>query len=372
MQEESARKSKNQFAGKTISQRKARQNISRGRANFASTEANNVALEKKAKKRQIKKLKKLSRNEFAENHTDLIGKKPEAVKPKSNAKKFVDIISYGFVVFLAAVIGFLAGNMYIDYKFAKTYDYNEEDYIFTETQVASIVSSNTDASRTNSLYAYIVAMENFKSCEHFVVETPDDTSYTQPNIASRQSIYAKRVRNGNNYSYESVSMGLLSVAELVTSTDDENFDVFVASSVPSLKESVYPSSPSVSYSLAEFRAEYGTHPLVFSPYVVSDKTIHPSYGGNAIQTGFGTSDGNGNYSFTLRLDTEYSVMNYVKQMRHMSGLGSFPTFDYVTLEFTIDSSFNFVRFKATEEYTLKYFGVPAHCHGELELLFTYD
>lgn len=359
------------FAGKTMSPRKARKNVARGRTSFVSVGVKSRASEKLTSKKNAKKLKKLSRAEFAENHADLIGKREKKEMPKTSSKKLLDILSYGFVVFLAAVIGFLAGNMYIDYKYAKTYDYNEADYVYSDAEIASIVSSSSDVSHTNALYAYIKGIEKLKTIDSYVIETPDDSSYTQPNIASRQAIYAKRVKNGNNYSYESVSMGLMSVAELITTEDAENFDVFVASSIPSLKGSVYPTSPSASYALADFRAEYGTHPMIFSPYVVSNKTIHPSYSGNAMLTGQGTRDDDGNYNFTLKLDTEYSVMNYVRQMKHMSGLNSYPTFDFVTLEFTLDSDFNFLRCKITEEYTIKYFGVPAHCHGELELLFTY-
>ena len=74
-------------------------------------------------------------------------------------------------------------------------------------------------------------------------------------------------------------------------------------------------------------------------YVVSNKTIHSSYGGDATNTGFGTRNLDGTYTFKLKLNVDQSVMNYVKQMKHMSELGNYPIFSTIELEFTLDSEF---------------------------------
>jgi len=64
-------------------------------------------------------------------------------------------------------------------------------------------------------------------------------------------------------------------------------------------------------------------------------------------------------------------MNYVKQMKHMSELGNYPSFAFIDVEFVLDDEFRFVSISIKEEYTVTYFGVPAKCSAAMQQVFTY-
>ena len=135
---------------------------------------------------------------------------------------------------------------------------------------------------------------------------------------------------------------------------------------------VFDENPNFKMTYEEARAEYGTDPVNPIPYVVSDKTIHPSYNSNASATGRGVANDNGNYDFELKLNTTQSVMNYVKQMKHMSELKNYPVFYNITINFELDSEFRFISMKIVEDYKVTYFGVPATCHAEMHQTFLYQ
>jgi len=329
---------------------------------------------KKGKKRKIRKIERLSysgNSSDGETKTVLIAKRSSNDMPKSAWAKTKSILSYGIVCILAVILGFMAGNMYIQATFSPSYDFTESDYRYTDIEIQAIISGNKSVSSTNSLYAFIIAEEKLKTLDNYTIETPKGSSYTAPSIAPVQSIYSLRKKTGSKYEYLTITEGIMSVSEKVITTDNgANFDIWRTKSV-SNGEPKFSTDPSYKMTYEETRAEYGTDMTNPIPYVVSNKTIHSSYGGEPINTGFGTKTEDGNYKFTLKLNTTQSVMNYVKQMKHMSELGNYPSFAFIDVEFVLDDEFRFVSISIKEEYTVTYFGVPAKCSAAMQQVFTY-
>ena len=64
-------------------------------------------------------------------------------------------------------------------------------------------------------------------------------------------------------------------------------------------------------------------------------------------------------------------INYVKQVKHMSGLSGYPTFKQINVTAVIDSDLRFISLRFDEAYTVMYAGVAANCTGYVNLAFSY-
>ena len=328
---------------------------------------------RKGKKRKVKKIEKLSNdiNNNNQGSTILIQKKSKEDMPLSNVQKLKNILSYGFVCILAVILGFVSGNMYVNSISSASYDFAEAEYRYSDGDLALILSSNKDVATTNALYAFVIAENNIMNEEYYICESPKGTSFTSPDIAPTQSIYSYRKKDGKNYEYLTVTEGIMSVCEkVITSDGGDNFDIWRSKSIQN-GSPVFSDNPSFKMTYDEARNEYGTDAMNPIPYVVSNKTIHESYKSNPASTGLGTKNDKGNYNFTLKLNTTQSVMNYVKQMKHMSELKNYPVFFDITINFELDSEFRFVSMDIVENYRVTYFGVPATCHAEMHQVFSY-
>lgn len=343
------------------------------KAQYTSPETLEKSRKKKGKKRKIKKVEKLNAIQTGSQEKKnivLIAKREKSDMPLSPIKKLKNILSYGIVCILAVILGFFAGNMYVEANFSNTYDYDEIAFRYTASEIENFKKTYTNVATTNALYAFIIAEEKLKTLD-YVCETPENSSYTAPDIAPTQTIYSYRKKSGQYYEYITASDGIMAVAEKVITNDGgQNYDIWSSNKI-SNNRPIFGETANVNMTQEEAKTEYGTDMTNPVPYVVSDRTIHASYGANPALTGFGKLNDDGNYEFTLKLNTEESVMNYVKQIKHMSGLKNYPVFFDITINFVLDSEFRFVSMHTVEHYKVSYFGVPAKCSAELVNVFTY-
>ena len=364
---------KAEYKSKFVRESKMKKKVANNKGDYISEERKIQLERKKLKRGKRKKIERLSTDESNKSAgattIALITKRDESTIV-SPVKRLVNIISYGFVCVFAAILGFLSGNMYIQAAFSADYDYVESEWRYTDAELENIIASNSNVASVNALYAILIAEETLKNQDYYKIESPKGSSYTQPDIASRQSIYSLCVKDGKNYEYITVTEGIMSVAERVLTSDYQKFDIYRTKSV-SNGVPAFPSSPSYTMTYEDSRAEYGTDFTNPIPYVISNKTMHSSYGGNVDATGRGTPNGDGTYTFKLKLNLEQSVMNYVKQMKHMSELANYPIFSSIEITFTLNENFEFTYMTIIEEYTVYYFGVPAKCHAEMHQEFSY-
>jgi len=147
-------------------------------------------------------------------------------------------------------------------------------------------------------------------------------------------------------------------------TQTQKATIYKASKVGD-KTTSYPESPTWEMDLEAYKKEYGTNPDAPAvPYIVSSKTV-------LVGTESVSSLGGDKYQISFKLTTDSSVINYVKQVKHMSGLQGYPTFKVINVTAVIDSSLRFVSLRFDEAYTVMYFGVMATCSGYVESEFTY-
>lgn len=111
----------------------------------------------------------------------------------------------------------------------------------------------------------------------------------------------------------------------------------------------------------------GGLPSTIQPYIISKQTVLEE----SSVTIEPITDENGkvNYKFTVDLDPITSVLYYIRQMKMISKLGSFPEFNDVKQTFIIDENWHLVQIDILEHYSQIAVGVKASCEGTLTTTF---
>lgn len=285
--------------------------------------------------------------------------------------KIFNFISFVLVGFLGIFFGVFAGNMYVASKTLVNYDYDEADFLPNYSAIYS-ANNTKNVDKLSATDAYIMA-EWALYKESGLVEnlsvTGNGTVKAKVSGIQQQQIVSKKVtRNGNIFTSESVTDGLIPAAEVYTyNFETKKVETYFSKKVSGNPPSAaYGTDPYKTYDintqLADFRAEYGINPEgIFAP-IVSDKTVEQS-------TYIGEE--NGEYKFQIKLNNIYSVINYVQLMMHMSGLERPPTFSELTITFTLDSNYRFKTVYMYEKYQIYYLGLPADCTAETTYTFEY-
>lgn len=290
----------------------------------------------------------------------LIVRRAEEGNPVSRKRKILNLFSYALVGFVAIFFGYFSGNLYIANKDKVDFGKFSEESLRDNGRAVyeAVISSGRTPDRCS-------ASEVFVSAEYLLsqMENYDATvvGAIQPSIGKEQSVNGFKKKTGSLIEVESISLGMLPVAEIYQYDMQTRIaQIYKATKVDSAISATYPTTPTWVMNYDEFRAEYGSapeSPLV--PYIISSKTIMS--GTDSVK-----SIGGGRYQIKFNLTTDSAVFNYVKQVKHMSGLKDYPTFKAIVVTAVVDSDFNFVSLRFDEAYTVVYFGVMASCTGYLE------
>lgn len=286
-------------------------------------------------------------------------------KPVSKKRKFLNLVSFALVGFVAIFFGYMAGNFYIANVLNKV-DYGAFSEEALRDDGAAMYS---DIKTSGKAFDQYKAVELFVGAEYMlgtqVNYYADIEGSIQPSIGSTQVIWGYKSKKDNMFECENVSKGMVSVAEKYTwDVTAQTAKIYSASKI-SADTAEYPADPTWTMNLEEYRNEYGTAPdSPCVPYIISTKTY--LVGSDKV-----TKLANGNYQLTFQLATDSSVINYVKQMKHMAGLPDYPSFKSIYVTATIDSDLKLVSLRYDESYTVMYFGVMATCTGFVSYDFTY-
>lgn len=180
-----------------------------------------------------------------------------------------------------------------------------------------------------------------------------------------QSVYSGKHFDGNTYMFESISKGMLTVANCLVMNKNDSSVLSIKGKDATTTSASWTGAKST-ITDTECKEKNGGTPDMINPYIISSKTIKTA---SSITK---SSNNNKNlYSFTLTLDPITSVLNYVKQVKQTSGLSEFPKFFDVTIKIVLDENWNFVEFNVVENYQIKYssFLTPS-CKGFLDIKFT--
>ena len=233
---------------------------------------------------------------------------------------------------------------------------NESDWdsfveVAKQNQITPLSSS------LNALDNYLLALYNAERA----------TSYSAIGIGNvatiaSQDIYSAKYFDGNTYSFESISVGILQVA--TKDEMDANSNMVTISNGSSVKQNENGSmsanwQESERITSQQYKELTGNYLDTINPYIISEQTILNL---DSVQI---VDNGDGTYSFTLELHPIYSVLNYYKQVKRSGALEADPTFTSITQIVTIDQNWNFVSFDTTENYTAVKFSMGAKCTGTL-------
>ncbi len=339
--------------------------------------------DKKLKKQKRKVDKKLPMQESAlqddttdqidsassktEQNKILIVRKAEKGRPVTKKKKILNLISYAMVGVLAIVLGYFGGNIYYA-NFMDKVDYSQfEAATLRDDEVAvyNRVVARLTPDRSSAIELFVAAEYKLKNSEKYNAAV---TGEVQPSIGSKQLVSGTKGRDGDEVYLENISKGMMSVAEKYSySLSQKQATIYHAEggAIVDMSTVNYNENPSWVLSEQEFLEEYGTAPdNPCIPYIVSSKTY--IQGTDSVR-----SIGNGTFEIKFNLAKDSSVVDYVKQIKHMSGLSSYPTFKSISITAIIDSQFRFVSLYYEENYTVTYFGVPAKCDGWISMDITY-
>ncbi len=115
----------------------------------------------------------------------------------------------------------------------------------------------------------------------------------------------------------------------------------------------------------DFKKVNGLPGTSFSVYVINEETL--------LSADEVIDNGDGTYSQTYYLDpaTDKAPAYYVNQMKSTGGLTSLPTFEYITVTYTFDATWQVLRSDIDEKYTAT-MGVSVGCSASYTTVYEYD
>ncbi len=325
---------------------------------------------------EIKKSKKVKVSKKSlKTDDEKKAKTKKNVKPKKVVKKSFKqrMRTLGILLVLGVFTGSGLGVWYFNSVLRSNVDYGKydvSDYIVSADEVLEgVFGISSDQSNW---------LESIRASEQYRDYSPLDLSPAQNFILAEfnatlannfhaegngvvstiatQSVYSEKNYDGNRYTFESISKGLMSIAICSAMDKGANSVELYSGSDIEPNDAVW-GEPEI-YSSDDYIELAGSTPDAIQPYIISDKTI-------LSQTEVVYDEATGYYSFTMELDPVTSVLRYARQVRQTSGLSSYPEFDTVTQTITIDGDWNLVSIDVHETYSVVAFGIPASCTGTL-------
>lgn len=297
-------------------------------------------------------------------------KKQKEVKKKRTKKQLaLQITTIVLIVVAGLASGFYCANLYLASKHKKV-DYSkfkEEDLV---ADVAAVLEKNKgkSISEVAAVDAYVIAENNLKSpqlCPQYVAIANASLRHNY----GKQTIYTYAHRyNGIDLKEEISYSSMKSVCKKIVRSSD-SFKIY-GGNVTSPTEAAWDDN-FANMSETEYKNTFGLNANDVLPYIVSEKTID-STDKDALKANGGQRLANGNYQFSIKLNTATSVLKYVKKIRYMSGLSDFPTFSQMDITFVVDKDFRFVSITTTETYSFKYVGgIFVTCSGSITTNYDY-
>lgn len=186
-------------------------------------------------------------------------------------------------------------------------------------------------------------------------------------IASQDIVGMKAFDGVDTYYKENISVGIKNVAERTLYKKGENATFWEADKINKKTFEVKYKEPKTR-TYEDIAEVGGVRADSFIGYIVSSKTVINK---NDKPKKITLEDGSAGYQFKLELHPVLSVLNYVKQMKNLSKLSSYPSFKDITLTVVVDEQYRFISIDTLEHYSVNYMGVNAGCTGTLFEKFEY-
>ncbi len=329
---------------------------------------------------EIKKSKVLSEKE--ERRARKEAKKAEYKKTTFKHKlKVIGVLSV-----LGIFTGSGLGVWYFNYNLKSNVDYsqagNPEDYIqsiddtltrnFEGIDLSDAVNWVSYAQGMGKTPADLSPVDNFVLAQYNIANANSYSVIGTGNISANtfglvvdQFMYSEKKFDGEKYSFVSISpdttgmVGDVAVCDVLAKGGN---------SIKSYKGEILEGNRSAdwaynnTYSTDEHSVLNGVRVNDIQPYLICEETV--------VSSSEITVDGDGNYVFTLQLDTIKAVLNYIKQVQRTGGLSSYPEFKSLQTTFTITPDWQLVKMDIVEVYKAVKIGVSPTITGTINIDFT--
>ena len=189
-----------------------------------------------------------------------------------------------------------------------------------------------------------------------------------------QPVYSEKNFDGNNYTFESLSSGTVTVGRCAIMEDGGQnvrfysaWDDAIHINSSNIKQSYADWSDYQDYTEESYIDLAGSTPDGVQSYIVSEKTIISQNDSSVIEY----DETSGYYNFSFKLDPTTSVLRYAKQVQQTSGLESPPSFSSLSQNVTIDEDWNFITISVEEHYSV-FMVMSVGCVGTLTSHFTFN
>ncbi|MGN1208558.1 MAG: hypothetical protein ACI4TI_03720 [Christensenellales bacterium] len=286
---------------------------------------------------------------------------------KPTKKKKILIYSLRFIIFgvfaaIAIAGGFVVGDLLIGQW--DTFDptqFSADSYKESSSNIAQWKTKNV--SELSPTQVFVVAEANILDCDRYCMKTKgydgEDKGYVIT-LGVRQDLYGYRYRNGDKGYFDYFSTGMATVVKK-TEFSYSDFNCYTyngAISGNSVDWTLFKTEQGNDFwTKEEYKALTGCYAESPIDYIVSTKTVVEEKSNGKVGDF---------YSYTLKLNTETAVLNYVVKMNYMSGFG-FPKFSSIELRFEVDENMNFQNIYINESY--KVIGMNANSKYKAEFSY---
>ena len=278
----------------------------------------------------------------------------------------MQIITIVLVIAAGAGSGFYCGMLYLSSKIPKV-DYGQYDESFLRANAEEVLAANAGKSlaQLSAVDAFVIAQYNTQNCAQYVSETNGSLSHN----FGQQNVYTYEQKYNGNYLIKEISTS--SMKSVANKYLYDGTTVLAYTGTATSKTTANWSNTYKAMTNEEYKKFYGIYRYEIVSYIVSERTISES-DKNAKTPGTGKKLSNGNYQFTLSLDTKSSVINHATQIKNASNISNYPSFAQMDLVFELNSDFRFASITSIECYSFSYSGIAVTCSGSITSNYDYE
>ena len=251
---------------------------------------------------------------------------------------FASLLTIFLIILFAVPTGLYFADGYIDKHFKA--ELPEADELIDN--VNNIEYEGKSPDNLSAIDTYLVASKILNEKEYYKVTT-DGIVDAQ---VTTQEISGIFIKDGLNYSNETYSKGMVSVASKAIYTPGSDVIIYEGKKSSNSTSYAWNNANTVTYDY--YRENYGKDASYCWSYIISSKTV-------IAQTKCTKEDDL--YTYTISLDPTTSTIYYKNQIRLLSGLKSDPEFKSIQITFTVNENFEFKSLVIKETYTMNYVGV---------------
>lgn len=272
-----------------------------------------------------------------------------------------------FMIALPIGAGVGAGIVISKFFLSKSTDYSDINVNDLKEDVTGIMDQYKKAKDNGKEYSEVFKPYELVNIAYELYSQHDNSKSISVGRANAaivdQSIRACSIKNGNEYMEESISKSsIVSLAARTYLHENSNID-FHDGDAKSSVEGEWPDTH-YEYTSDEYADVFGKTPKSPLIYIVGKKTIK-SAASKVEKTDSG-------YIVNLELNPIKSVVNYVKQMKNLSKLADYPSFDSVKATFTLDNDLLIKQLSVDESYYAKTGAVGADITAHLDIYYEVD